>query len=99
MAEEEQQALGKYGRIRKRYLKEHRPVVYSQLLVSGKLFSHLREIDGTCNTRMELLIKQMANAENVTESLKAENQMEWVARMNSIQNRAEETILEELIYR
>ena len=98
LAEEEQQALGKYGRIRKRYLKEHRPVVYSQLLVSGKLFSQLREIDGTCNARMELLIKQMANAENVTESLKAENQMEWVARMNGIQNRAEEIILEELIY-
>ena len=92
------QPIGKYGRMRKRYLKEHRPVVYSQLIVSGKLFSHLSEIDSTCNDRMELLISQMAKAENVTESLKAENQMEWVARMNSIQNRAEDTILEELIY-
>ena len=97
--EEDMQPIGKYGRMRKRYLKEHRPVLYSQLIVSGKLFSHLREIDSACNDRMELLISQMAKVENVTESLKAENQMEWVARMNGIQNRAEETILEELIYR
>ena len=97
--EEDMQPIGKYGRMRKRYLKEHRPVVYSQLIVSGKQFSHLREIDSTCNDRMELLISQMAKAENVTESLKAENQLEWVARMNGIQNRAEETILEELIYK
>ena len=96
--EKDMQPIGKYGRMRKRYLKEHRPVVYTQLIVSGKLFSHLREIDSTCNDRMELLISQMAKAENVTESLKAENQLEWVARMNGIQNRAEETILEELIY-
>ena len=96
--EEDMQPIGKYGRMRKRYLKEHRPVLYSQLIVSGKLFSHLREIDSTCSARMELLISQMAKAENVTESLKAENQLEWVARMNGIQNRAEETILEELIY-
>ena len=96
--EEDMQPIGKYGRMRKRYLKEHRPVIYSQLIVSGKLFSHLREIDSTCNDRMELLISQMAKAENVTESLKAENQMEWVARMNAIQNRAEEIVLQELIY-
>ena len=96
--EEDMQPIGKYGRMWKRYLKEHRPVVYSQLIVSGKLFSHLREIDSTCNARMEQMVKQMAKAENVTESLKAENQMEWVARMNGIQNRAEEIILEELIY-
>ena len=96
--EEDMQPIGKYGRMRKRYLKEHRPVVYNQLIVSGKLFSHLREIDSTCNARMEQMVKQMAKAENVTERLKAENQMEWVARMNGIQNRAEEIILEELIY-
>ena len=82
--EENMQPIGKYGRMRKRYLKEHRPVVYNQLIVSGKLFSHLREIDSTCNARMEQMVKQMAKAENVTESLKAENQMEWVARMNGI---------------
>ena len=97
--EKDMQPIGKYGRMQKRYLKEHRPVVYNQLIVSGKLFSHLHEIDSTCNARMEQMVKQMAKAENVTESLKAENQMEWVARMNGIQNRAEETILEELIYK
>ena len=82
------QPIGKYGRMRKRYLKEHRPALFSQLNVSGKPFSHLREIDSACNDRMALLISQMA---------KAENQMEWVARMNGIQNRAEETVLQELI--
>ena len=96
--EEDMQPIGKYGRMRKRYLKEHRPVVYSQLIVSGNLFSHLREIDSTCNARMEQVVKQMAKAENVTESLKAENQIEWVSRMNGIQNRAEEIVLQELIY-
>ena len=96
--EKDMQPIGKYGRMRKRYLKEHRPVIYSQLIVSGKLFSHLREIDSTCNARMEQMVKQMAKAENVTESLKAENQLEWVARMNGIQNRAEEIVLQELIY-
>ena len=95
--EEDMQPIGKYGRMRKRYLKEYRPVVYSQLIVSGKLFSHLREIDSTCNAQMEQMVKQMAKSENVTESLKAENQMEWVARMNGIQNRAEEMVLQELI--
>ncbi len=96
--DEDMQPIGKYGRMRKRYLKEHRPVVYSQLIVSGNLFSHLREIDSTCNARMEQVVKQMAKAENVTESLKAENQIEWVSRMNGIQNRAEEIVLQELIY-
>ena len=95
---EDMRPIGKYGRMRKRYLKEHRPVLYNQLIVSGKLFSHLHEIDRTCNDRMELLISQMAKAENVSEILKAENQMEWIARMNNIQNRAEETVLHELIY-
>ena len=97
IGEAEQRPIGKYGRMRKRYLKEYRPVVYSQLIVSGKLFSHLREIDSTCNAQMEQMVKQMAKSENVTESLKAENQMEWVARMNGIQNRAEEMVLQELI--
>ena len=84
--------------MRKRYLEEHRPVIYNQLYFSGKLFSHLREIDRCCHERMELTITQMAKAEGVTERLKAENQMEWVQRMNSIRNRAEEIVLDELIY-
>ena len=95
--ETEQQLIGKYGRIRKRYLKEHRPVLYSNMLLEGKLFQHLAEIDKACEERMELLTRQMANRESVTESLKAADQMEWVRRMNSIRSRAEEIILQEKI--
>ena len=94
----EVQPIGKYGRMRKCYLKEHRPVLYSNLLLSGKLFQHLAEIDGACEERMEQLIRQMAKREGVTEALKASDQMEWVRRMNSIRGRAEEIVLSELVY-
>ena len=90
--------IGKYGRMRKRYLKEHRPALYSSLLLTGKLDQHLAEIDGACEERMELLSWQMASQEGVTEALKATDQMEWVRRMNSIRNRAEEIVLHELVY-
>ena len=96
--ESEQQPIGKYGRMRKRYLKEHRPVLYTNLLLSGDLFQHLEEIEKTCEERMELLTSQMAKQEGVTEALKAADQMEWVRKMNSIRNRAEEIVLHELIY-
>lgn len=96
---EEQQSIGKYGRMRKRYLKDHRPVLYSNLLLSGKLYEHLAEIDRACEDRLDLIIRQMKTQENVTEKLKADDQMAWVAAMNSIQNRAEEIILSELVYR
>ena len=94
----EQQPIGKYGRLRKRYLKEHRMVLYTNLLVIGKLDRHLAEIDKACEDRMKLLTRQMAKQEGVTEALKATDQMEWVRRMNSIRNRAEESVLQELIY-
>lgn len=84
--------------MRKRYLKEQHPVLYSELLLSGKLYSHLLEIDETCEERMELLVLQMAKREGVTEALKAAGQMEWVRRMNSIRSRAEEIVLHELFY-
>ncbi|MBR3237160.1 MAG: TnpV protein [Oscillospiraceae bacterium] len=90
--------IGKYGRMRKRYLKERRPVLYSNLLLFGKLFQHLAAIDEACEDRMELLTQQMAEQEGVTEALKASDQMEWVRRMNSIRNRAEEIVLSELVY-
>ena len=96
--ESEQQPIGKYGRMRKRYLKEHRRVLYTNLLVTGKLDQHLAEIDEACEARMELLISQMAKQEGVTEALKAADQMEWVRRMISIQNCAEEIVLHELVY-
>ena len=94
----EVQPIGKYGRMRNRYLKEHRPVLYSNLLLSGKLFQHLAEIDEACEDRMELLASQIASQEGVTEAFKAANQMEWVRRMNSIHSRAEEIVLRELVY-
>ena len=98
IGEDGQQPIGKYGRMRKHYLKEQHPVLYSELLLSGKLYSHLLEIDEACEGRMEFLTRQMAKQEGVTEALKAANQMEWVRRMNSIRNRAEEIARHELIY-
>ena len=92
------QPIGKYGRIRKRYLKEHRPVLYTNLLLSGELFPHLAEIDKACERRMELLVLQMAKREGVSEALKESDQMTWVSRMNSIRSRAEEIVFHELIY-
>ena len=96
--ESEQQPIGKYGRMHKRYLKEHRPVLYTNLLVTGKLDQHLAEIDMACEEQVELLIKQMAKQEGATEALKAADQMVWVAQMNSIRNRAEEIVLHELVF-
>ncbi len=98
LKETEAQPIGKYGRMRKRYLKEHRPALYSSLLLNGKMDRHLAEIDETCVEYMELLIQQIAKREGVTEALKAANQMEWVRRMNNIRNRAEEIVLSELVY-
>ena len=83
--------------MRKRYLKEQHPVLYSELMLSGKLYSHLLEIDKACEVRMDLLIHQMEKLEGVTEALKATDQMEWVRCMNSMQNRAEEIVLSELV--
>ena len=98
IGEDEQRSIGKYGQMRKRYLKEQHPVLYSELVLSGNLFQHLAEIDEACQERMELLTQQMAKQEGVTEALKAADQMEWVRRMNSIQNRVEEIVLHELVY-
>ncbi len=95
---EEQQPLGKYGRMRLNYLKEHRPGLFSSLLLSGKLMEHLHEIDETCNARLERLIPQMQAAGGITEDLKATDQLEWVRRMNDICHQVEETLLDELIY-
>ena len=95
---EEEQSIGKYGRMRRRYLKEHRPVLFSNLVLSGKLYDHLAEIDRACETRLELIIHQLKTQEGVTEKLKADHQIAWVAAMNSIQNRAEEIVLHDLVY-
>lgn len=90
--------LGKYGKLRLKYLLEHKKVEYTILWAENKLRSHLLEIDKTANERFSLLMKQFAKQENITEELKASNQMEWVCRMNNIKNRVEEIIFNELIY-
>ena len=96
IGEDGQQPIGKYGRMRKHYLKEQHPVLYSELLLS--VYPHLLEIDEACDGRMELLTCRLAEQKGVTEALKAADQMEWVRRMNSIRNRAEEIVLHELVY-
>ena len=95
--ETEQRHIGKYGRLRKRYLEEHRRVLYTNLLVTGKLDQHLAELDRSCEEQLELIVQHLAKQEGVTEAFKAANQMEWVRRMNSIRSRAEEIVLSELV--
>ena len=95
---EDSRPVGRLGRMHKWYLKEHHPVRYQVLLLSGRLNSYLTDIDAQAEGRLELLTQQMAESEGVNEELKAVNQMEWVQRMNSIQNRAEEILLNELVY-
>lgn len=90
--------LGKYGRMRLNYLKTQKKAEYTILLMEDKLSEHLQEIDKTATNRYNLLMKQLAEQENITEELKAINQFEWVGKMNSIKNRTEEIIFNELIY-
>ncbi len=90
--------IGKYGRMRKAYLKEHRPGLYTQLILSGKLHEHLSEVERTCNDRLDIMIPQMAEAQGVTEAMKARDQLSWVGRMNEIKHSAEEIILAEIIF-
>ena len=84
--------------MRKAYLEEHRSGLYEQLLLSGKLYDHLAEIDACCSNRKDRMIQQMADAEGINEELKARNQLLWVGCMNNIQQRAEEILLYEVIY-
>lgn len=90
--------LGKYGKLRLNYLKGFKKAEYTILLMDNKLQKHLIQIEKQANDRFELLMKQFAEKENITEELKAKNQIEWVGRMNNIKNCAEEIILKELIY-
>ena len=94
----EQHPTGRWGRLHKRYLKEHHPIRYNQLLLSGELGSYLAKLDKQSEEQLALIIRQMQEAKGVTEALKAANQLEWVRRMNSIRNRAEEIIKSELIF-
>ena len=90
--------IGKYGRMRRSYLKEYRKILYNNYVLEGTLFKHLAEIDQACDERIENIVSAMAKQEGVTEALKAAEQIEWVRRMNSIRNRAEEIVLHELVY-
>ena len=94
----EEYQFGKYGRMRQRFLKEHRHALYTTLMLEGTLMKHLAEIDLSCNDQLEIIETAMMKQEGVTEALKASDQMEWVRRLNSIRSRAEEVILTELIY-
>ena len=94
----EQHPTGRWGRLHKRYLKEHHPIRYNQLLLSGELGSYLAKLDKQAEEQLALTVWQMQEAEGVTEALKAADQLDWVRRMNSIRNRAEEIIKTELIF-
>ena len=90
--------VGKYGRMRARYLKENKKAEYSIMLIDNELTSHLLDIDDICKERIDMLVKQIAKKENVNEELKAKNQIKWVQMMNNILNRAEEIVINEIIY-
>ena len=90
--------IGKYGRLKLNYMKKYKIPEYTEMLLSNKLKSYLLDIEDECKNKLELLIKEMAEKENVNEELKANNQMEWVQKMNNIKHRAEEIILNEIIY-
>ena len=90
--------IGKYGRLRLNYLKNFKKDLYTELLIDGTLKQHLLDIDESANERVHVLIKQFAESENVNEYLKEHHQMEWVQAMNNIKNRAEEIVLNEIIY-
>ena len=90
--------IGKYGRLKLNYMKKHNIPKYTEMLLNNELNSYLLDIEDECKNKIEILIKQMAEKENVTEELKANNQLEWVGKMNSIKQSAEEIVLNELIY-
>ena len=97
LSEQPEKPLGKYGRMRKAYLKQHRPIFYNQLLMSEKLYPHLREIDETANSRLEQMMPRLAESAGATEALKARDPMAWVGLMNTCKAQAEEILLAELI--
>ena len=96
--ENDSRRIGKWGRMHLAYLKEHKPGLYSHLILSGRLYRHLAELNDQAQARLEAIIRQMQRSEGVDERMKAQDQMLWVGRMNSIRDRAEEIILAELIF-
>lgn len=96
--QEEHLSIGRWGRMHLEYIKEHRPTLYSNLLLSGNLWAYLADLNEQAQARLDVIMAQMQEMEGITENLKRTNQMEWVRAMNSIRNRAEEIILHEMIY-
>ena len=96
--EEEVHTIGIWGRKHQQYLREHRSIIYSDLVLSGKLYGYLSDIDTQARNKLDLLVTQLAEKEGINESLKAQDQLAWVGAMNNIRNRAEEIVLKELIY-
>ena len=96
--DEKEYNIGKYGRLRRTFLKEHHNWLYSTMLMQGTLLKHLAEIDEICNSTLKDMMSKMAEREGVTEQLKATNQMLWVQKVNNIHNRAEEVILRDYVY-
>ena len=97
-AEEPMEMLGKYGRMRQRYLEQHKPILFQTMLLNGELTAHLREIDKTANEQLDSLMRALAQEAGATEQLKATDQLAWVGLMNNLKAQAEELILTELVY-
>ena len=95
---EENRPIGRWGRMHREYLKEHRPIRFNDLVLSGQLWTYLADLNEQAQSRLELIIEQMKASEGVTERMKQHDQMAWVGAMNNIRNRAEEIILREMIY-
>ena len=95
---EEEPTYGKYGMLRKQFLKEYRPIRYQNLLLSGKLTAHLNQIDQEVTEQVEVLMKQMAEKQGVNENLKRQNPMKWIRLMNNVKASAEEIVLKERVY-
>ena len=98
LTSEEQRPIGKWGRMHREYLTEHHPIRFNALILSGQLWTYLADLNEQAQERLSLIIEQMKASEGVTEEMKAADQMAWVGAMNSIRNRAEESILREMIY-
>ena len=98
LSSEEQRPIGKWGRMHRDYIKEHRPILFNDLILSGHLWVYLVDLNEQAQERLDTIMEQMKIAEGVTEELKRTCQMEWVRRCNNIHNRAEEIVLHEMIY-
>ena len=94
----EERTIGKYGRMHRDYLKEHKPMRFNDLVLEGQLWTYLADLNEQAQSRLQLIIRQMQEAESVTDELKENDQMAWIKAMNSIHNRAEEIVLREMIY-